>query len=102
MAFTSFLNQCEKTIPLEKSYKNTEAVQKMQWQITAFGQINNLEKSVHKLKNDMLLKTKDTIFIKNEVRKSLVTNKNPSTKDIITHYVDKLKSEIKRVVDHKE
>lgn len=50
----------------------------------------------------MLLKTKDTIFIKNEVRKSLVTNKNPSTKDIITHYMDKLKSEIKRIINHKE
>lgn len=49
----------------------------------------------------MLLKTKDTIFIKNEVRKSLVTNKNPSTKDIITHYVDKLKYEIQWIVNHK-
>ncbi len=50
----------------------------------------------------MLLKTKDAIFIKNEVRKSLVSNKNPSTKDIITHYVDKLKMEIKRIFEQKE
>ena len=69
-------------------------MKKLQWQITAYGKINELEKSVLQLNNNMLLKTKDTIFIKNEVRKSLVTNKNPSTKDIITHYVDKLKSEI--------
>jgi len=73
----------------------------LQWQITAFGQIKDLEESVLKLNNDMLLKTKDTIFIKNEVRKSLVTNKNPSTKDIITHYVDKLKYEIQWIVNHK-
>lgn len=50
----------------------------------------------------MLTKTKDTIFIKNEVRKSLVTNKNPSTNDIITHYVDKLKSEIQRIIEKKD
>lgn len=40
----------------------------------------------------MLVKAKDTIFIKNEVRKSLINNKNPATKDIISHYVDKLKN----------
>lgn len=49
----------------------------------------------------MLAKTKDAIFIKNEVKKSLVSNKNPSSKDIIYHYVDKLKAEIKRIFDTK-
>mgnify|MGYP000173895958 FL=1 len=36
------------------------------------------------------MKTKDTIYIKNEVRKGLIDNKNPTVKDIVTHYIDKL------------
>lgn len=50
----------------------------------------------------MLAKTKDAIFIKNEVKKSLVSNKNPSSKDIIYHYVDKLKAEIHRISETKK
>ncbi len=66
----------------------------MVWEITAKGEIKNLEKEVNQLSTEMHAKTKDAIFIKNEVRKFLVSNKNPSTKDIINHYVEKLKNDI--------
>jgi hypothetical protein len=35
---------------------------------TAYKEVSKLEQSVHTLKHDILMKTKDTIFIKNEVR----------------------------------
>ena len=90
----------QKTLP--EINKNPKLIKKSTWEITAMGEISNLEKDVKNLSEEMLSKTKDAIFIKNEVKKSLVSNKNPSTRNIINHYVEKLKTQILSIFNEKE
>ena len=99
--FKNYLEKENLSKPLNKTSLNPSLIKKSQFEITALGQIQKLEKDIKNLNDEMLSKTKDAIFIKNEVKKSLVSNKNPSTRNIINHYVDKLKSNILNVFDEK-
>ena len=69
---------------------------------TAYREVQSIETSVHSLKHDILMKTKDTILIKNEVRRGLIDNKNPTVQDIVTHYIDKLRADYRLIVKTKE
>ena len=69
---------------------------------TAYREVQCLETSVQGLKHDILMKTKDTILIKNEVRRGLIDNKNPTVQDIVTHYIDKLRADYRLIIKTKE
>ena len=76
-------------------------VRKRVQDITAKGIVRELERDVQQIADEMLAKTKDVIYIKNEVKQTFVSNKNPSSKDIISHYIDKLKNEMEVTFERK-
>lgn len=65
------------TFKEQMNIKNFQGVAQNDYN-TAYKEVQALETSVHSLKHDILMKTKDTILIKNEVRKGLIDNKNPT------------------------
>jgi hypothetical protein len=100
--FKDYLNKENFEMTLDDRTKIPNLIEKATWEITAMGEIKKLEDEVKILSEEMLSKTKDAIFIKNEVKKSLVSNKNPSTRNIINHYVEKLKTQIMNIFKEKE
>ena len=81
--------------------KNRPELQQKINEITAKSAVETLERDVRKIADDMLAKTKDVIYVKNEVRQTFVTNKNPSSRDIVGHYIEKLKAEIDNSFERK-